>query len=83
MTTTQKNLITVDFMIENLDNFFDAYFERSCKVKSVEQLILRDEKLWNNFFNDPKFMNIDLNYLQGLFNQELKEWRKDFTQYFA
>jgi hypothetical protein len=83
MTTKQKNLITLDFMIQNLDNFFDAYFDTFCKVKSVEKLILNDQKLWINFFNDPNFMLIDLDYLQGLFNQELKEWRKDFTQYFA
>jgi hypothetical protein len=81
MKNTTK--FTKDFFNTNLDLFFDAYFETFCKVKSVEKLILNDQKLWINFFNDPNFMLIDLDYLQGLFNQELKEWRKDFTEYFA
>ncbi len=82
MTTTQK-IVTVEFMLENSNNLIDAYLERFCKVKSVEQLILRDEKLWNNFFNDPKFMLLDLDYLQRLFDRELIELKKEMQEYFA
>jgi hypothetical protein len=82
MTLTQK-ILTVEFMLKNSNNFIDAYLERSCKVKSVEQLILRDQKLWNNFFNDPKFMLLDLDYLQRLFDRELIELKNEMQEYFA
>ena len=82
MTITQK-IVTIEFIDINLENLLNAYFETDCKIKNVEKLILRDEKLWNSFFNDPKFMLIDLDYLQILFINELKIWRKDFTEFFA
>ena len=82
MTTTQK-IATLEFIDINLDDLFNAYFETDCRIKNVERLILRDEKLWNSFFSNPKFMLIDLDYLQSLFIDELKIWRKEFTEYFA
>jgi hypothetical protein len=33
--------------------------------------------------SDPKNLSMNLDYLQTLFVNELKIWRKDFTQYFA
>jgi hypothetical protein len=82
MTTTQK-IVTVEFMLENSNNLIDAYFDTNCKIRNVERLILRDKTLWNNFFNDPKFMQLDLDYLQRLFNRELIELKNEMQQYFS
>jgi len=75
--------LTKKFFEQNLDLFFDAYFDSFCKQKNVEVLILQSDFIWKNFISDQKNLSINLDYLQTLFINELKIWRKDFTQYFA
>ena len=81
MKNTTK--LTKDFFNTNLDLFFDAYFDTFCKEKNIERLILIDDRLWKKFISDNKNLQLNFNLLQTLFINELKIWRKDFTQYFA
>jgi hypothetical protein len=76
-------VLTVEFFTNNLDLFFDAYFDTSCKEKNIERLILIDNRLWKKFMSDNKNLQINFDLLQKLFNQELSRWREEFTQYFA
>jgi hypothetical protein len=81
MKNTTK--LTKDFFNTNLDLFFDAYFDTSCKERNIERLILIDDRLWKKFISDNKNLQLNFNLLQTLFINELKIWRKEFTQYFA
>jgi hypothetical protein len=76
-------VLTVEFFTNNLDLFFDAYFDTLCKEKNIERLILIDDRLWKKFMLDNKNLQINFDLLQKLFNQELSRWREEFTQYFA
>jgi len=76
-------VLTVEFFTNNLDLFFDAYFDTFCKERNIEKLILIDDRLWKKFISDSKNLQLNLDLLQTLFINELKIWRKDFTQYFA
>jgi hypothetical protein len=82
MTLTQK-ILTVEFFTNNLDLFFDAYFDTLCKEKNIERLILIDQRLWDKFLSDNKNLQLNFDLLQKLFNQELSNWREEFTEYFA
>jgi hypothetical protein len=81
MTTTTK--LTKEFFNTNLDLFFDAYFDTACKEKNVERLIVIDSRLWIKFMSDSKNLQLNFDLLQDLFINELKIWRKEFTEYFA
>jgi len=81
--TLATKVLTVEFFTNNLDLFFDAYFDTSCKEKNIERLILIDNRLWIKFMSDNKNLQINFDLLQKLFNQELSRWREEFTQYFA
>ena len=81
MKNTTK--LTKDFFNTNLDLLFDAYFDTFCKERNVERLILIDERLWKKFMSDQKNLQLNFDLLQTLFINELKIWRKEFTQYFA
>ena len=81
MTTTTK--LTKEFFNTNLDLFFDAYFDTACKEKNVERLIVIDSRLWIKFMSNSKNLQLNFDLLQDLFINELKIWRKDFTEYFA
>jgi|LakMenE01Jun11ns_1017448.scaffolds.fasta_scaffold9635060_1 hypothetical protein len=81
MKNTTK--LTKDFFNTNLDLFFDAYFDTFCKERNIEKLILIDDRLWKKFMSDNKNLQLNFNLLQTLFINELKIWRKDFTEYFA
>jgi hypothetical protein len=76
-------VLTVEFFTNNLDLFFDAYFDTLCKEKNIERLILIDNRLWKKFMSDNKNLQINFDLLQKLFNQELSRWREEFTEYFA
>ncbi len=84
-TNDMKNTtkLTKDFFNTNLDLFFDAYFDTFCKERNIEKLILIDDRLWKKFMSDNKNLQLNFNLLQTLFINELKIWRKDFTEYFA
>ena len=81
MSTTKK--LTKDFFNTNLDLFFDAYFDTACKERNIERLIVIDSRLWIRFMSDSKNLQLNFDLLQDLFNNELKIWRKEFTEYFA
>jgi hypothetical protein len=81
MKNTTK--LTKDFFNTNLDLFFDPYFDTFCKERNIEKLILIDDRLWKKFMSDNKNLQLNFNLLQTLFINELKIWRKDFTEYFA
>jgi hypothetical protein len=81
--TLATKVLTVEFFTNNLDLFFDAYFDTSCKEKNIERLIIIDHRLWQKFMSDNKNLQINFDLLQKLFNQELSRWREEFTQYFA
>jgi len=76
-------VLTVEFFTNNLDLFFDAYFDTFCKERNIEKLILIDERLWKKFISDNKNLQLNFDLLQKLFNQELTNWREEFKQYFA
>ena len=81
--TLATKVLTVEFFTNNLDLFFDAYFDNFCKEKNIERLILIDQRLWNKFLSDNKNLQLNFDLLQKLFNQELSRWREEFTEYFA
>jgi hypothetical protein len=81
MKNTTK--INKEFFTTNLDLFFDAYFDTFCKERNIERLILIDNRLWKNFMSDQKNLQLNFDLLQALFINELKIWRKEFTEYFA
>jgi hypothetical protein len=81
MKNTTK--FTKEFFTTNLDLFFDAYFDTFCKERNVERLILIDDRLWKKFMQDQKNLQLNFDLLQTLFINELKIWRKEFTEYFA
>lgn len=81
MSSTTK--LTKEFFNTNLDLFFDAYFDTACKEKNVERLIVIDSRLWIRFMSDSKNLQLNFDLLQDLFINELKIWRKEFTEYFA
>ena len=81
MKNTTK--LTKDFFNTNLDLFFDAYFDAFCKERNIERLILIDDRLWKKFMSDQKNLQLNFDLLQTLFINELKIWRKEFTEYFA
>ena len=81
MLSTTK--LTKDFFNTNLDLFFDAYFDTACKERNIERLIVIDSRLWIRFMSDSKNLQLNFDLLQDLFNNELKIWRKEFTEYFA
>ena len=81
MKNTTK--LTKVFFTTNLDLFFDAYFDTFCKERNIERLILIDNRLWKNFMSDQKNLQLNFDLLQTLFINELKIWRKEFTEYFA
>ena len=81
--TLATKVLTVEFFTNNLDLFFDAYFDNFCKEKNIERLILIDQRLWDKFLSDNKNLQLNFDLLQKLFNQELSRWREEFTQYFA
>jgi uncharacterized HAD superfamily protein len=83
MITLKTKVLTVEFFTENLDLFFDAYFDTFCKIKDIERLILIDDRLWKKFISDPKNLQLDFEFIQKLFNSELTNWREEFKQYFA
>jgi len=83
MTTLKTKVLTVEFFTDNLDLFFDAYFDTFCKEKNIERLILIDQRLWDKFLSDNKNLQLNFDLLQKLFNQELTIWREEFKQYFA
>jgi hypothetical protein len=80
MKSTTK--FTKQFFNTNLDLFFDAYFDTACKEKNIERLIIIDSRLWIIFMSDSKNLQLNFDLLQDLFINELKIWRKEFTQYF-
>jgi hypothetical protein len=81
--TLATKVLTVEFFTNNLDLFFDAYFDTFCKERNIERLILIDQRLWNKFLSDNKNLQLNFDLLQKLFNQELSRWREEFTEYFA
>jgi len=81
--TLATKVLTVEFFTNNLDLFFDAYFDSFCKEKNIERLILIDQRLWDKFLSDNKNLQLNFDLLQKLFNQELTKWREEFKQYFA
>jgi hypothetical protein len=81
--TLATKVLTVEFFSNNLDLFFDAYFDTFCKERNIERLILIDHRLWKNFMSDQKNLQLNFDLLQALFINELKIWRKEFTEYFA
>jgi hypothetical protein len=81
--TLATKVLTVEFFTNNLDLFFDAYFDNFCKEKNIERLILIDQRLWDKFLSDNKNLQLNFDLLQKLFNQELSNWREEFTQYFS
>jgi uncharacterized protein (DUF1697 family) len=83
MITLKTKVLTVEFFTENLDLFFDAYFDTFCKVKDIERLILIDDRLWIKFISDSKNLQLNFELIQKLFNKELTNWREEFKQYFA
>ena len=81
--TLATKVLTVEFFSNNLDLFFDAYFDTFCKERNIERLILIDERLWKKFMSDQKNLQLNFDLIQKLFNQELTRWREDFREYFA
>jgi hypothetical protein len=80
MTNVQKN--TNLFFSLSKDLFFDAYLDY--RTKNVESIILKSDRLWVRFMAITKQnVVIDLDYLQGIFNLELIEFKKEMRQYFA
>ena len=76
-------LNNTDYFFYSLkDHFLDAYLDY--RTKSVDDIIIISDRIWIRFVAITKMqVIIDLDYLQGIFNLELIEFKKEMRQYFA